>query len=142
MPAPPAAWYDALSDAERGRWRSAEDAFAEAADAAPGDPRPVLGRAICLLARGQINPALVLLETDAALDVDDPLWGARIRWLRACARLAGGDPLGAEEAADGLPAAERRRVRAAALLRRGRFAEGVAALLDGRRGPALSAGRP
>ncbi len=129
---PSAAWEDGLSWAARARWRLAEDAFEEAADEMPGDPRPALARAVCLLARGRVDAALVLLETDRRLDADDPLWGGRVRWLRACARLAGGDPLGAEQAAAGLSAVEVRRVKAAALLREGRFAEGVAALLDGR----------
>ena len=129
----PPAWHEGLSRAARGRWRLADDAFAEAAEAMPGDPRPLLARAACLLARGQVDPALVLLETDHRLDADDPLWGGSVRWLGACARLAGGDPLGAEAAAEGLPPIARRRLRAAALLRQGRFAEGIDALLDGRR---------
>ncbi len=126
-------WHDGLDGCARRRWRLAEDAFAEAAEAMGDDPRPALGRALCLLALGRTNPALVLLETDPRLDPDDPLWGARVRWLRACARLDGGDPLGAEQAAAGLAPDARRRVRAATLLREGRFAEGVAALLEGRR---------
>lgn len=129
----PPAWFDGLEEARRGLWRSAEDSFAAAANRAPTDPRPPLARATCLLHLGRVDAALVLLETAPALRDDDPLFGGNIRWLRAVARLAAGDALGAEQAAEALPAAAQRQLAAVNLLQAGRYAAGVAALLEGHR---------
>lgn len=129
----PPEWYDGLDELQRGLWRSAEESFTCAADQTPRDPRPNLGRALCLLARGEVNRALVLLETTPELETADPLWTGRVAWLRAVARLRSGDAHGAEQAAAALDPAARRRVAVEGLLRRGRYAEGIEALLEGRR---------
>lgn len=123
------AWFDGCAEAERQLWRSADESFAAAENLAPDDPRPPLARAACLLARGAVDDALVLLETSHALAAAPPEYHANIAWMRALARLAAGDPLGAEQAAAPLPERIRHRLAAMVLLRRGRYAQGVAALI-------------
>lgn len=129
------AWFDGCAEAERRLWRSAEESFTAAQNLAPDDPRPPLARAACLLARGAVDDALVLLETTPALAAAPPEYHVNIAWMRALARLAGDDPLGAEQAAAPLPDRARQRVAAMVLLRRGRYRQGIAALIH-------STGRP
>lgn len=123
------AWFDGCTEAERRLWRSADESFAAAQNLAPDDPRPPLARAACLLARGHTDEALVLLETSHTLAAAPPEYRANIAWMRALARLAAGDPLGAERAAVDLPDRIRQRLAALVLLRRGHYTAGVAALL-------------
>lgn len=125
----PPAWLDGCAEAERRLWRSADESFAAAETLAPDDPRPPLARASCLLARGAVREALVLLETHPALAEPPPEYRANVAWMRALARLAADDPLGAEQAAAPLPDRARRRLAAMVLLRRGQYAAGVTALL-------------
>lgn len=123
------AYLDGCAEAERRLWRSADESFAAAETLAPDDPRPPLARASCLLARGAVREALVMLETHPALAEPAPEYRAHLAWMRALARLAADDPLGAEQAAEPLPDPARRRLSAMVLLRQGRYAAGVAALL-------------
>lgn len=121
---------DGLDEARRGLWRSAAESFAAAARADPTWPAPVLAEAVCRLRLQDAKGAVVLLETAPALrSVGEEPWRSRAAWLRAAARLACGDPQGAEQAAEGLPSPLWLRVAAHARLQGGDYTAGVSALL-------------
>ncbi len=120
---------DGHDEARRGLWRSAAESFASASRAAPHAPALVLAEAICRLNLGDAERAVVLLETAPALR-EAGAWSERAAWLRAAARIACGDTLGAEEAARDLPRPLWLRVVAHARLAEGDYAIGVGALVE------------
>lgn len=122
---------DGLFEAERGRWRSAAESFERAAAAAPQAWAPMLAAAICRLRLGEPRAAVVWLETSACARsgaAPEP-WATQYAWLCAAARLAVGDPFGAERAGDTLTEPWRARVMAHAALEAGDYPRGVRALL-------------
>jgi thioredoxin-like negative regulator of GroEL len=137
----PPTWYDGLYEAERGLWPSAAESFNAAANRAPDDPRPYLARAVCLLRHGESEEAIVLLETSDVFDAPDPEWRDNVSWLRAAARVAAGDYLGAENAAASLPAPMRKQLAATVLFKSGQWAAATTALLD-RFGPRATSRTP
>ena len=126
----PSTWYDGLDEAARGLWPSAAESFAAAANRAPDDPRPVLAQAVCLLRQGESRAAIVLLETSDALAAVDSEWQETVAWLRAAARLAAGDYLGAETAVEALSAHRRKHLAATVLFKSGQWTPAIATLLD------------
>lgn len=126
----PSTWYDGLYEAERGLWPSAAESFKAAANRAPDDPRPYLARAVCLLRKGDVEAAIVLLETSDIFAAPDPEWRDSVYWLRAAARVAAGDYLGAETAAASLPVPMRKQLAATVLFKSGQWAAATTALLD------------
>ncbi len=123
---------DGLDEARRGLWRSAIESLAAAAEADPTDPVPLLALATCHLHRDTPELALVLLETRPALANPGYPWSIRRDWLICAARLSLGDLLGAERAAERLPAPWQGHARAAIRLRAGDYLEGARLLLAGR----------
>jgi hypothetical protein len=122
---------DGLFEAERGRWRSAAESFETASRAAPDAWAPMLASAICRLRLGEPRVAVVWLETSPCTRSGSapPPWDTQYAWLCAAARLASGDPYGAERAGEGLPEPWRARVMAHAALETADYGRGVKALL-------------
>lgn len=125
---------DGLDEARRGLWRSAVESFDAASAAEPGDPGPALAAAICLLARGRIDDAILRLETAPSLVAARGVHRIRRDWLRIAARLRSGDSLGAERGCAQLPVELAQRARAVIALSEGDYATGIALLLRNRRG--------
>ena len=123
---------DGLDEARRGLWRSAIESLQAAAEADPNDPQALLALATCHLHRDTPELALVVLETRAALAHPGSPWEFRRDWLICAARLALGDLLGAERAADRLPSPWQARARAAIRLAAGDYLEGAHLLLADR----------
>ena len=127
---------DGLDEARRGLWRSAIESFEAAASDDPRDFAPVLAKAVCLLKLGDPEAAMVWLETATCVrrqpSPPSP-WRDRLAWLTAAARLAAGDPLGAELAASSLASSQSLRVEAHTRLAAGDYQAGVRALLAAHR---------
>jgi len=126
----PPTWFDGLYESERGLWPSAAESFSAAANRAPGDPRPVLAQAVCLLRQGESEAAVVLLETSDVLVAVDPEWQESVAWLRAAARVSAGDYLGAEAAVESLSARRRKQLAATVLFKSGQWAPAISTLLN------------
>jgi hypothetical protein len=88
----------------------------------------VFGEAVCRLYLGDARAAVALLEMEARHV--DAMWAVHHAWLQAAARLAYGDPLGAEQAAKALPMKLWLRVVAQVRLQEGDYESGVKALLQ------------
>lgn len=126
------AFADGVDESDRGLWRSAVESFGAASEAAPHHPAPVLAEAVCLLHLDRARDAVVLLETHAALRSVGAEWAGRTAWLRAAARLAMDDPLGAEIEAREMAADNAQRVLCQAAFAVGDLPKGLAQLLKGR----------
>lgn len=82
-----------------GKYAEALPVFEQALVASPNDSKARLALGICQLELGQYDQAL--LQFNALLDANDPLFGEQARWYAALAKLGKGDVAGCKALLEG-----------------------------------------